>query len=297
VVDLLLLDRSQLQAAQHLELNWHQVHAVQAAAVQRVLARRDTEKNARVGLDEKNFGRGHHYGTVLTNLEYRRVPDGVERRRQASAQRALRALLEEQRARIKLVTRGVWPAFLGAASLIVQKPDLVHDRFHLMKHLNEGGDKIRKQERAELTDSARDWPTGRKYLFLKHPADWKAEEKQCFQELHRKDLKVTKALGQRATLQSLWMLTSKTAAHAFFDQWLQKAKATALRPINQVAVMLQDHLPDLLNYITHRVTNAVTEGFNSKIQMIKSCVRGFRSFENYHVAILFHCGKPQLYPK
>jgi len=50
------------------------------------------------------------------------------------------------------------------------------------------------------------------------------------------------------------------------------------------------------NYITHRVTNAVTEGFNSKIQMIKSCARGFRSFENYRVAILFHCGKLHLYP-
>ncbi len=252
---------------------------MQAAAVQRGLARRDTEKIARVGLDEKSFGRGHHYGTVLTHLDLRRVLEVVEHRTQASAQRALHVLPEAQRARIKVVALDMWPAFMGAAAVTVPQADLVHDRFHVMKHLNEGVDTVRKQERAELSDSSRDWLTGRKYLFLKNPADWKAEEKQCFQELGRKDLKVTKAWGLRETFQSFWALTSQTAAQAFFDQWLQKAKETSLRPLTKVAVMLQNHLPGLLNYITNRVTNVVTEGFNSKIQMIKSCARGFQSLK------------------
>ncbi len=72
-------------------------------------------------------------------------------------------------------------------------------------------------------------------------------------------------MGQRATLQNLWTFISRTVDHAFFDQSLQKAKAAALRPITKIAEMLQHHLLSLLNYITHRVTNAVTEGFNAKI--------------------------------
>ena len=92
VIDLLLLARSQSQATQYLELNWHQVHSVQAAAVKRGLARRDTEDIARVGLDEKSFGRGHHYGTVLSDLDNRRVLEVVEHRTQASAEQALHAL-------------------------------------------------------------------------------------------------------------------------------------------------------------------------------------------------------------
>jgi len=47
----------------------------------------------------------------------------------------------------------------------------------------------------------------------------------------------------------------------------------------------------------HKITNALTEGFNSKIQMIKSAARGFRSFENYRIAILFHCGKLDFSPQ
>ena len=102
--------------------------------------------------------------------------------------------------------------------------------------------------------------------------------------------------GAARDLPKLLAVYLQDAARAFFSQWLQKAKESALRPITKVAVMLHDHLQGLLNYVTHRVTNAVTEGFNSKIQMIKSCARGFRSFENYRVAILFHCGKPQPHP-
>jgi transposase len=296
-IDLLLLARSQSQAARYLELSWHQVHDVQAAAVERGLGRRDLDDIERVGLDEKSFGRGHHYGTVLSDLDNSRVLEVVEHREQASAERALCALPRAQLDKIKVVALDMWPAFMGAAAVCVPQADLVHDRFHVVKHLNDAVDTVRKQEHAELSSSSQDWLTGRKYLFLKNPDSWKEEEKQCFKELRKKDLKVTKAWGVRETFQSFWLFTSKTAARAFFRRWLKDARFCDLTPVTKVAAMLEKHLPGLLNYVTHRVTNAVTEGFNSKIQMIKSCARGFRTFENYRIAILFHCGKLELHPQ
>lgn len=59
----------------------------------------------------------------------------------------------------------------------------------------------------------------------------------------------------------------------------------------KVAEMLKAHLPNLLTYFRHRVTNAASEGLNSKIQPIKSMARGFRGFRNYRTRILFYCGK------
>ena len=55
-------------------------------------------------------------------------------------------------------------------------------------------------------------------------------------------------------------------------------------------------LAHLLTYLKHHITNAVTEGLNSKIQSIKSAARGFRNFKNYRTRILFFCGKLNLYP-
>ena len=63
-----------------------------------------------------------------------------------------------------------------------------------------------------------------------------------------------------------------------------------------VARMLQRHLENLLTYLKHRITNAVTEGLNSKIQSLKSAARGFRNFQNYRTRILFFCGKLDLHP-
>jgi transposase len=176
---------------------------------------------------------------VLTDLDHRRVLEVVEHRTQASAHRALHTLPEKQWARTKVLALDMWPAFMRVATVTDPEADLAHDRFRVMKHLNEGVDTGRKQERAELLDSSRDWLTGRKYLFLKNSFGCKTEEKQCFQELRRNDLKVSKAWGLRETFQSSWAFTSKTAVYAFFDQWLQKAKDTALRPLTKVSVTLQ----------------------------------------------------------
>ena len=52
----------------------------------------------------------------------------------------------------------------------------------------------------------------------------------------------------------------------------------------------------LLNYLAHPVTNALTEGFDSRIQAIKVDTRGFHSFTNYLIRILFHYGKLDLRP-
>ena len=53
---------------------------------------------------------------------------------------------------------------------------------------------------------------------------------------------------------------------------------------------------EVFNYIKHRITNAASEGLNSRIQSIKSAARGFRSFANYRIRILFHCGRLDLKP-
>jgi hypothetical protein len=49
----------------------------------------------------------------------------------------------------------------------------------------------------------------------------------------------------------------------------------------KVARMLKKHLPGLLNYFRHPITNAISEGFNSKIQYLKAAARGFRNFAHY----------------
>ena len=68
------------------------------------------------------------------------------------------------------------------------------------------------------------------------------------------------------------------------------------RRVLEVAKMLKRHLPNVLSYFTHRITNAVSEGLNSRIQTIKKMAYGFRNLEHFKTAIYFHCGGLQLCP-
>ncbi|MCD0462457.1 transposase, partial [Roseiconus lacunae] len=86
------------------------------------------------------------------------------------------------------------------------------------------------------------------------------------------------------------------SAEGFFERWYSWAIRSRLEPIKKVARMLKKHIDGMLSYFRHRITNAITEGFNSRIQSIKSAARGFRNFANYRLRVLFYCGKLEMAP-
>ena len=65
----------------------------------------------------------------------------------------------------------------------------------------------------------------------------------------------------------------------------------------RVARMLRARLDNILTYLKHGVTNAVSESLNSRIQWVKATARGFRNQQNFITAIYFHCGGLDLDPR
>ncbi|MDP3989195.1 MAG: transposase [bacterium] len=125
---------------------------------------------------------------------------------------------------------------------------------------------------------------------------WEADERKQFKSLQADELKVGRAWSIKESFRKFWEYGKEWSARRFFNRWYFWATHSRLAPIIEVAKTLKRHLDGLLAYIIHPITNAVTEGLNSKIQLIKANARGFRNFANYRIAILFHCGKLSLYP-
>ena len=111
------------------------------------------------------------------------------------------------------------------------------------------------------------------------------------------DLKTARAWAIKENFRWFWEYSYAGNAEKFFTRWYGLARRSQLEPIKKVALTLRNHLDGLLGYFRHRVTNATAEGFNSRIQSIKSAARGFRSFKNYRLRILFYCGKLDLSPQ
>ena len=102
------------------------------------------------------------------------------------------------------------------------------------------------------------------------------------------------ALKER--FRTFWEYRYPGAARTFFTRWFWRATHSRLKPMAAVAKLIQPHLPNLLTYLRHRLTNAGLEGLNAIIQGIKKTARGFRNAEHFKTAIYFHCGGLDLYP-
>lgn len=60
--------------------------------------------------------------------------------------------------------------------------------------------------------------------------------------------------------------------------------------------MLKRRLTQILNYFSHRITNALSEGINSKVETIKNAARGVRNPERFKTMIWFRLGGLEIYP-
>jgi transposase len=163
-------------------------------------------------------------------------------------------------------------------------------------HLNEAVDQVRRAEHKELMAAGDETLKGSRQLWLYNPMNFNPEQAASFAALRDSGLKVSRAWAAKELFTKLWTYRYEGAARRFFKDWFGWVSRSRLKPLIKVARMLKSHLENILTYLRHPITNAVTEGLNSKVQMIKSNARGFRSFENYRTRILFYCGKLDLHP-
>jgi transposase len=295
-IEVLKSARSIRQAQALLGISWDQVQRIQEIAVSRGLARRELEELGPVGMDEKNFGRGHSYVSVLSDLQQGRVLEVVKDRTEAAADQLWQTIPEAQRLQIPAVAMDMWEAFMNSARTNAPQADIVHDKFHVASYLSKAVDGVRKKEHREFRQNDDDTLTGSKYLWLTNPKNWSEEQKAQFRMFRREGLKVSRAWAIKEEFTCFWDYVYPKAAENFFDRWYYWATHSRLQPVIEVARTLKRHLAGLLTYCKHRITNAVSEGLNSKIQSIKANARGFRNFDHYRISILFHCGKLELFP-
>ena len=284
------------RAAALLRLNWETTQLIMQRAVERGLERRSVDRVEHVGMDEKAFKKGHSYVSIMTDLDGGRVLDVVPERTQESAEKLWETLPQTQREQIKAVAADMWPAYINAAAVKAPKADVVHDKFHIAAHLNEAVDQVRRSENKQLRSQGDDRLKGTRQLWLFNEDNLDEKHLASFESLKHMNLKTSRAWALKEHFQGIWTFHTPGWAERFFEGWYNWAVRSQLSPMKKKAAMLKRHLPNILNYFKHFVTNATSEGFNSSIQAIKSAAKGFRKFEHYRIRILFYCGKLSMQP-
>jgi len=192
----------------------------------------------------------------------------------------------------------MWPAYINACRNNVPGADqkMVFDRFHIMRHVVDAVNKVRKQEHKALMKTGDDTLTRSKYLWLTNPENMTDKARDHFDELKAMELKIARAWALKEALRELWSYKSQSWATKFWKRWYFWATHSRLAPMIEAAKLIARHLTNVLTYFRHRITNAVAEGLNSKIATVQKRACGYRNPNNFKIAVYFHCGGLNLHP-
>jgi transposase len=297
-IDLLLASKNQSRVAGILRVSFDILHHIMSKAVERGLSRREDEEIKYIGIDEKSMKKGHNYISVLSDSERRRVIDVSEGRTTNSARSLIsNGLTEKQKSQIEAVSMDMWKAYIKAVSKELPDVSIVHDKFHIIKYLNEAVDKTRRAEACKLRKIDDKTLVKSKYLFLKNHENMTDKQLTRFKQIQELNLITSQAWAAKENFKEFFNSKTINDAKFFFAEWYQDILDRSLNKMIMVGKMLIAHSEGLLNYIKHKIDNSVAEWLNGKIQEIKTIGRGFRRFENFRIAILFFLGKLQLYPQ
>jgi transposase len=280
-------------------VSWDEAFGVMQRAVCRGQLRKQNLPIKHLGVDEKAFRKGHSYMTVVCDLERSTVEYVAENRKAESLAGYYQRLSPTQMEALEAVAMDMWEPYVKATleNVPLAADKIVFDRFHIMQHLNEAVDKVRRQEHRELSTEGCDALKGTKHWWLYRYDNVPDKHLRAFEAVRDQNLRTSRAWAIKETLRDLWDYRSVAWARKFFKRWFGWARRSKLTPIKKVATMLLNHLTNILTYCKHPITNGVAEGLNSKIMTIKRKACGYRNKEHFKTVIYFFCGGLDLYPR
>jgi transposase len=285
-------------AAGLLRISWDQAWGLMERAVARGLQRKRRRVIPFLGIDEKAVGKGQEYFTLVMDLTRSTVEYIGEGRSIETLDRFYEQLSPRQLDGIEGVAMDMWQPYIAATLTHVPGAEdkIVFDRYHIMTHANDAVDDVRKKEQRHLRAQGASVLSGTKHLWLYAEENVPVRHRERFRLLKRMHLKTSRAWAMKEMLRDLWRFQRRGWALRHFRSWYGWAMRSRLEPMRRIATMLSGHLANILPYFTHRITNAVSEGLNNKIEAIKHSAFGFRNRDHFRTAIFFHCGGLNLFP-
>lgn len=273
--------------AMNLKMSWNTVKEIQKRYLHRQYSKPRLKEVRYIAIDEFAVQKGHKYMTVVYDLEQGRaiyVGDG----RESEVLKTFWKRLQSSGAKLKAIAMDMWPAYLKSVLEHTKNVPIVYDKFHIIKKMNKALDETRRLLYREETEvNKRPVIKGLRWLLLKHPENLKEEwnEKQRLDEALTINKPLAQAYYLKEELHLLWQQDNKNAAEQFLNQWVEKARATTIPPLNRFCNMIMGHRSGIFNWYDHPVSTGRLEGFNNKIKVLKRKAYGYRDKEFFKLKI------------
>jgi len=153
--------------AEYLGVGWDLVKNIHKERLQFLYRKIPLHEVSTIGIDEFSFKEGHHYMTVVTDLDTGRVLHAVEGKGKEDIRPFLETLARK-RQKLQAVAMDMSSAYFSAVRETLPCVDIVFDRFHIMALMNQAMDELRRDYQKELDVLGQQTLKGSRFLFLQN---------------------------------------------------------------------------------------------------------------------------------
>ncbi len=275
--------------AEELNLDWHAVKELDKQYMAAQLAKAGSPGPKVIGIDEISISKRHTYRIVVSDLvRSRPIWFGGEDRSQASMAQFYQWLGNTKSERIGLALMDMWKPFRNATKAHAPNAAILFDKFHIVRHLGQALDKVRKSEYARLSGNKRRYIKGQKYTLLSRWENLTLEGRHALKTLLAANKRINTAYLLKESFGQLWSYEREGWARRFFENWRSSLKWQRLKPYEKFATMIDHHWDGIAAYCKpeNKVSLGFVEGLNNKIRVIQRRAYGLRDEEYLRLKIL-----------
>jgi transposase len=282
--------------AAELRLDWHTVKRLEKQYMTEQLKRAGNPRPNIIGIDEISVRKGHDYRIVVSDLQkHRPIWFGGVDRSEASMDEFYGFLGKSKAGKLRLAVMDMWKAFRNSTNRHAPQAAILFDKFHVLRHLSEALDKVRKQEYARLSGRNRKFIKGQKYALLSHPENLTGDARKNLKLLLAANKRLNTAYLLKESFGQLWDYTREPWARKFFENWRGQLKWQRLKPYEKFAELIDRHWDGIAAYChpDNKVALGFVEGLNNKIRVIQRRAYGLHD-EQYLKLKILTCTLPAL---
>lgn len=271
-------------------LSWDQVRRMEMGYMRELLAKHPPARCLRaLGIDEISIRKRHTYAIVVADLDrHRPIWLGGMGRKEEDLDLFFKEIGPKRAKRISLVVMDMWKPFRNSTRVHVPEARIVYDKFHVLRHLADALDAVRRSEYKRVNEKERRFIKGQRYHLLSHRANLDLDAKRALNLLLQANWRLHKAYLLKESLGQLWEYNHPTWARKFFENWKAQLRWSRLKPFQKFAAMVERHWDGIVSYChpENKVSLGFMEGLNNKIRVIQRRAYGIKDKEYLRLKVL-----------
>ena len=215
----------------------------------------------------------------------------LEKRTQEELRKTLTGWGKEVLEQIEEVSIDLWLPYKNLVKELMPSAEVVADRFHVMKQINQELDEQRKAEKRAVEaqknkkqkaekEAKLEVLKRSKYSLLKNEKDLTETQKIKLEAIKENFPNLKKMQELKEEFRKIYETSENpTEGMLSISEWLAKSSSVFTKSCQTI----RNWFGEIISYFERRTTNGVVEGINNKLKLIKRRGYGFRNFRNFWV--------------